>query len=145
VVWFIVYIQSCLILYTFGVCYSLYSALFNSLYSTIVVLFFILTGVCANPGTGQNPLRWRGRYGNLWGSITTDPMTTATATATVKVEIPADLAYALKNACADSASVWHQHWRDVTDGKRSDLDAASCARLSSKCWELWEILRGQGL
>jgi hypothetical protein len=72
-------------------------------------------------------------------------MTTATATATVKVEIPADLAYALKNACADSASVWHQHWRDVTDGKRSDLDAASCARLSSKCWELWEILRGQGL
>jgi hypothetical protein len=76
-------------------------------------------------------------------SITTDSMTTATATITV--EIPADLAYVLKNACADSASVWHQHWRDVTDGNRSDLDATSCARLSSKCWELWECLRGQGL
>jgi hypothetical protein len=72
-------------------------------------------------------------------------MTTATTAATVKVEIPADLAWVLKNACADGASVWHQHWRDVTEGNRSDLDAASCARLSSKCWELWEILGGQGL
>ena len=142
-VWFIVYIQSCLILYTFGVCYSLYSALFNSLYSTIVVLFFILTGVCANPGTGQNPLRWRGRYGNLWGSNTTDSMTTATAT--VKVEIPADLAYALKNACADSASVWNKHWRDVTEGKRDDLNRDACASISRNAWTLWEILDSQGL
>ena len=70
---------------------------------------------------------------------------TTTPAATITVEIPADLAYVLKNACADSASVWHQHWRDVTDGNRSDLDATSCGRLSNKCWELWEILRGQGL
>jgi hypothetical protein len=70
---------------------------------------------------------------------------TATATATITVQIPEHLSYVLKNACADSASIWHQHWRDVTDGNRSDLDALSCARLSSKCWELWEILRGQGL
>jgi hypothetical protein len=78
-------------------------------------------------------------------SNTPDPMTIATATATVKVEIPANLAWVLKNACADGASVWHQNWREVTQGNRTDLDAASCARLSSKCWELWEILRGQGL
>ena len=59
--WFIVYIQSCLILYTFGVCYSLYfwSLLFFTFSAVLVVytfgvcyslyfwslLFFILSGV----------------------------------------------------------------------------------------------------
>jgi hypothetical protein len=38
-VWFIVYIQSCLILYTFGVCYSLY---FWSLLFFILLEFVIL-------------------------------------------------------------------------------------------------------
>lgn len=66
-------------------------------------------------------------------------------TSTVTLEIPANLAYHLKIACADSSGVWHQHWRDVADCKRSDLDADACASLSRKAWELWELLDSQGV
>lgn len=74
-----------------------------------------------------------------------DHTTSDMSTSTVTLEIPADLAYYLKVACADSSGVWHQHWRDVADGKRSDLDAAACSSLSRKAWELWEILHSQGV
>jgi hypothetical protein len=67
------------------------------------------------------------------------------APATVTIEIPADLAWRLKVACGDSASVWHQHWRDVADGKRNDLDGAACASISRNAWALWEILNDQGV
>lgn len=72
-------------------------------------------------------------------------MTASTTAATISIEIPADLAWRLKSACADSSGVWHQHWRDVAEGKRDDLDAAACASISRKAWELWEILDSQGV
>ena len=81
----------------------------------------------------------------VWESMGVDHTASDMSTSTVTLEIPADLAYYLKVACADSSGVWHQHWRDVTDGKRSDLDATACASLSRKAWELWEVLHSQGV
>ena len=73
-------------------------------------------------------------------------MTASTvAPATISIEIPADLAWRLKSACADSAGIWHQHWRDVADGKRDDLNRDACASISRNAWALWEILDSQGL
>lgn len=64
---------------------------------------------------------------------------------TVTVTIPAAMAWRLKNACSDSACTWHSLWQDAMDGKRSDLDAESCSRMSRKAWELLQILKDQGL
>jgi hypothetical protein len=72
-------------------------------------------------------------------------MTASTASATITIEIPAKLAWRLKVACTDSASVWHQLWRDVADGKRDDLDRDACASLSREGHALWNILNDQGV
>lgn len=66
-------------------------------------------------------------------------------TPTVTVEIPAESVWRLKAALADSATVWHDHWREVTDGQREDLNADACSYLSRKAWELWELLDSQGM
>ena len=72
--------------------------------------------------------------------------TTVTASAeTLTLTIPATLAWRLKSACADSSTAWHQHWRDCRDGKRDDLDADACRRISNDAWALWEILNAQGI
>jgi hypothetical protein len=76
---------------------------------------------------------------------TTEPMPTTTAADTITITIPADLAWRLKSACADSAGIWHQHWRDVADGKRDDLNRDACASISRNAWQLWEILDSQGV
>ena len=64
---------------------------------------------------------------------------------TVTPEIPADLAWILKGACVDSASIWYQHWCEITEGKRTDLSADGALSLSRKAWELWKILDSQGV
>lgn len=67
------------------------------------------------------------------------------STDTITITIPAEMAWRLKSACGDSACQWHRLWQDAMDGKRDDLDAKTCANLSRKSWELWEILNDQGL
>lgn len=76
---------------------------------------------------------------------TTEPMPTTTAADTITVTIPADLAWRLKSACADSASHWHHLWKDAADGKRPDLSADGALSLSRKAWDLWDILDSQGV
>jgi hypothetical protein len=93
--------------------------------------------------SGFDPWDGSWRWYCLKVKHTTDMSTSAPATVTI--EIPADLAWRLKVACGDSASVWHQHWRDVADGKRNDLDGAACASISRNAWALWEILNDQGV
>jgi len=80
------------------------------------------------------------------GQTPLTPMTASTTAAdTITITIPADLAWRLKSACADSAGIWHQHWRDVADGKRDDLNRDACASISRNAWQLWEILDSQGV
>lgn len=67
------------------------------------------------------------------------------STETITLTIPAKLAWRLKAACADSSGVWHNHWRDVAEGRRDDLDRDACSALSRDAWKLWEILNDQGI
>ena len=67
------------------------------------------------------------------------------STATVTLQVPADLAWVLKGACVDSACHWNHLWQDAADGKRTDLSAEGALSLSRKAWELWEILDSQGV
>lgn len=46
----------------------------------------------------------------------------------------------LRRAAADSGCYWHHLWQDAIDGKRDDLDADTCRRISRKSWDLWQRL-----
>ena len=62
---------------------------------------------------------------------------TTTTTVTFTLEELAQL----RRAAADSGCYWHHLWQDIADGKRPDLDADSCKRISHQSWELWRRLR----
>ena len=59
-----------------------------------------------------------------------------TATVTLSTD---DLQH-LRRAAADSGCYWHHLWQDCMDGKRDDLDADTCRRISHKSWDLWKRL-----
>ena len=65
------------------------------------------------------------------------PMTT---TASALSNLSADDLQDLRRAVADSGCYWHHLWQDCMDGKRPDLDADSCRRISRKSWDLWQRL-----
>lgn len=64
--------------------------------------------------------------------------TTSTPTATITLSV-SDL-QDLMRAAADSGCYWHHLYQDVVDGKRDDLDADACIRISRKSWALWKRL-----
>lgn len=54
--------------------------------------------------------------------------------------LTADELFWVRSALADSGSHWHHLWQDVVEGKRDDLDAEACRRLSRQAWDLWKRL-----
>ena len=66
--------------------------------------------------------------------------TTSTPTTTVTLTVSVSEVQDLMRAAADSGCYWHHLYQDVVDGKRDDLDADACIRISRKSWALWQRL-----
>lgn len=62
-------------------------------------------------------------------------------TTKVTLELTPDEAFWLQQFCVDAAIVWHGLWQDTADGKRPDLDVASCQRLNRRAHEFADRIR----
>jgi hypothetical protein len=62
---------------------------------------------------------------------------------TVTFTVSAEDAVWVRIALTDSASHWHELWRECRDGSRADLDPDSCQSISRRAWRLWQELSQQ--
>jgi hypothetical protein len=49
----------------------------------------------------------------------------------------------IRHALVDSACAWHQHWRDASEGVRTDLNAESCRQINRRQWRLYNEIGDQ--
>jgi hypothetical protein len=49
----------------------------------------------------------------------------------------------IRTALVDSATVWHQHWRDAADGASNGMDAESCRQINRRQWRLYQEIGAQ--